>query len=237
MWSGAPEALRSPRARTQAGGSAPEGSTLSAPVIVLEGQAHREVNDEEQDHRRHQHPGEEIQPAIRDVHGAPPIQCRQPAPCVITLSILLSTTMASTRHPALADRQDWSRNRKWLRWWDRDDDRRMPRSSRCRGCVHGRCFPVTRTAPLRSHLMLDAPEVLKTALALGAVALIAAGFQTARNGTWRYVGRPTTMAIVGISFTLSAGVIAFVELPNTEQLPPARALRLQYDREEQKPSS
>ncbi|GAA0992073.1 hypothetical protein GCM10009555_080540 [Acrocarpospora macrocephala] len=85
--------------------------------------------------------------------------------------------------------------------------------------------------------MLSVLELLKTALALGAVALTAAGFQAARNKTWRYVGRPITMAIVGISFTLSAGVIALVELPNTEQLPPAGALRFRDDRELQEPGS
>lgn len=91
--------------------------------------------------------------------------------------------------------------------------------------------------PLRSPIVPTLAELLVSVLSVGAIALVAGGFQAASNKGWRHLGGPFTMALVGISFMLSAGVVALAELPDLEQLPPAGAPRLRNDREELEPGS
>ncbi|AWS40293.1 hypothetical protein [Streptosporangium sp. 'caverna'] len=74
--------------------------------------------------------------------------------------------------------------------------------------------------------MMTDREILLHLFGLGSIALIVGGFQAAGNQGWRHFGRPVTMGVVGISFMLAAGVAALAELPNMEQLPPARTFHL-----------
>ncbi|GAA2376704.1 AfsR/SARP family transcriptional regulator [Nonomuraea africana] len=74
-------------------------------------------------------------------------------------------------------------------------------------------------------------ELLLAALGVGSVALVAGGIQSGGNRAWRHLGRPVTMALVGAGFMASAAVVALADLPDSELLPPARALRLHVHRE------
>lgn len=59
----------------------------SAPAVMPQGQAHREVDNKEQDHSGHQNGREQVQQVERVGHESPSGHCRQPAPAALTLSI------------------------------------------------------------------------------------------------------------------------------------------------------
>ncbi len=82
---------------------------------------------------------------------------------------------------------------------------------------------------LRSPVMATLPDLLLVLTPLMMLALVAGGVQAATNRQWRYAGSPASMAVVGISFMLSAGIVSVAELPDSEILPPAGALRLRDD--------
>ncbi|MEU4834772.1 hypothetical protein [Streptosporangium sp. NPDC023615] len=85
--------------------------------------------------------------------------------------------------------------------------------------------------------MLTFTELLAGVFGIGALALVGGGFQAGGNEQWRHLGGPFTMALVGVGFMLSVGVVALAELSDLEQLPPTRALRLWVEREEPAPGT
>ncbi|MEU3163795.1 hypothetical protein [Streptosporangium sp. NPDC006930] len=74
-------------------------------------------------------------------------------------------------------------------------------------------------------------------LILGSLALLIGGCQAAGSAARYAPGRPIVFALVGIGLMLGALAMAIIEQQEKKQEPPAGALRLQDDRQEQEPGS
>lgn len=95
-----------------------------------------------------------------------------------------------------------------------------------------------RLAAYRRHglrsLTMFGPRIF---LILGSLALLIGGCQAAGSAARYAPGRPIVFALVGIGLMLGALAMAIIEQQEKKQEPPAGALRLQDDRQEQEPGS
>ncbi|MGW0803352.1 hypothetical protein [Nonomuraea sp. NPDC002799] len=82
---------------------------------------------------------------------------------------------------------------------------------------------------MESVAMATVLDLSLWALILTAVAVLAAGFSTARSSGYRFHGAPFTMALVGACLMVSAWVVALAELEDMEQLPATRMVWLRED--------